>query len=89
MCDTYINFISNENVKGGLVQNPSLENSDLINQMPDGKVSNYAFKNYSNLIFKNVSKDWGIDYKGYSNGSTYADLDNFLFFILFKIFLIK
>ena len=72
----YINFISNENVKGGLVQNPSLENSDLINQMPDGKVSNYAFKNYSNLTFKNVSKDWGVDYRGYSNGSTYADLDN-------------
>ena len=31
----YINFISNENVKGGLVQNPSLENADLTNQMPD------------------------------------------------------
>ena len=72
----YINFLSNENLKGGLVQNPNLKNSELTNEMPDGKVANYAYKNNSNLSFKNVSKDWGLDYKGYSNGATYADLDN-------------
>ncbi len=72
----YINFLSNEKIISGLVQNPDLNNKDLLNEMPDGKVSNYAFKNLSDLEFKDVSKDWGLDYKGYSNGATYDDFDN-------------
>ena len=71
----YINFLSNEKINSGLVQNPDLNNKDLLNEMPDGKVSNYAFKNLSDLEFKNVSKDWGLDYEGYSNGATYDDFD--------------
>jgi len=72
----YINFLSNEKIKSGLVQNPDLNNKDLLNEMPDGKVANYAFKNLSKLEFKDVSKDWGLDYEGYSNGATYDDFDN-------------
>ena len=71
----YINFLSNEKINSGLVQNPDLNNKDLLNEMPDGKVSNYAFKNLSDLEFKDVSKDWGLDYEGYSNGATYDDFD--------------
>jgi len=72
----YINFISNEKLNYGLVQNPDLDNQDLLKEMPDGKVKNYAFKNLSNLNFKNVSKEWGLDFNGYSNGATYDDFDN-------------
>ena len=72
----YISFLSNEEISGGLVQNPNLKNSDLLKEMPDGKVSNYAFKNLSGLKFSDVSDYWGLDYEGYSNGATYDDFDN-------------
>ena len=44
--------------------------------MPDGKFSNFAFKNNGDYTFDNVSAEWGLNYNGYSNGSTYSDLDN-------------
>ncbi len=72
----YISFLSNEEISGGLVQNPGLKNIDLLKKMPDGKVSNYAFKNLSGFSFLDVSKDWGLDFEGYSNGATYDDFDN-------------
>lgn len=45
-------------------------------QIPQVKLSNYAFKNNGNLTFNNVSKDWGINTPTFSNGAAYADLDN-------------
>lgn len=47
-----------------------------IEQMPDGKLSDYLFEGSKNLLFKNRTKDWGIETAGYSNGAAYADLDN-------------
>ena len=72
----YISFLSNEEISGGLVQNPSLKNIDLLKEMPDGRVANYAFKNLSGFRFSDVSEEWGLDFEGYSNGATYDDFDN-------------
>ena len=72
----YINFISNNQISGDLDNKSKLSNLELIDQMPDGKVSNYIFRNNSNLNFIDESKNWGLDYQGYSNGATYSDLDN-------------
>ena len=72
----YISFLSNEEISGGLVQNPSLKNIDLLKEMPDGRVANYAFKNLSGFKFSDVSEEWGLDFEGYSNGATYDDFDN-------------
>ena len=72
----YISFLSNEEISGGLVQNPSLKNIDLMKEMPDGRVANYAFKNLSGFRFSDVSEEWGLDFEGYSNGATYDDFDN-------------
>jgi hypothetical protein len=44
--------------------------------VPSEKLSNFAFKNYGNYNFKNVSADWGLDNKSFSNGASYVDLDN-------------
>ena len=52
----YISFLSNEEISGGLVQNPSLKNIDLLKEMPDGRVANYAFKNLSGFRFSDVSE---------------------------------
>ncbi|MEO6453154.1 MAG: VCBS repeat-containing protein [Ginsengibacter sp.] len=48
----------------------------LIDEMPQIKISNYAYHNKGNLQFENVSKKWGLDQLSFSNGSVYADLDN-------------
>ena len=44
--------------------------------IPSEKIDNFVYKNNGDLTFKKVNKEWGIEFKGFSNGSTYADLDN-------------
>ncbi len=65
----YINFAYNEYAK-------SLSSLELTDKMPDGAVHNFAYKNNGGLEFDDVSGKWGLDQKGYSMGSSYADLDN-------------
>ncbi|QXP70794.1 VCBS repeat-containing protein [Polaribacter sp. R2A056_3_33] len=45
-------------------------------QIPSEKIDNFIFKNNGNLNFEKANKKWGIEYKGFSNGAVYADLDN-------------
>ncbi len=71
----YINFISNQAIQDSF---QTIESSDLniLNSMPDGKVSNFIFKNIDGIHFKDVSREWGVNTPSFSNGSAYADLDN-------------
>jgi hypothetical protein len=72
----YINFITNPEEKGGLVEKPDISNLHLAEQMPPGEVPNYFFKNSKDLTFENVSEAWGFSEATISNGAVYADLDN-------------
>lgn len=72
----YINFITNPELKDGLRNKADMSNLSLSEKMPPGDVSNFIFKNNRDLTFRDVSKEWGIDSKNFSNGSVYADLDN-------------
>jgi hypothetical protein len=45
-------------------------------QIPSEKIDNYALRNNGDLTFKRMNKEWGIEHKGFSNGSVYVDLDN-------------
>jgi len=45
-------------------------------QIPQVKISDYAFRNNHDLTFTNVSKEWGINTPTFSNGAAYVDLDN-------------
>jgi hypothetical protein len=49
---------------------------EILRQVPEVKISNYAYRNNGNLDFTNVSQDWGITTPSFSNGAVYADLDN-------------
>ncbi len=44
--------------------------------MPSERIDNYVFKNNKDLTFTKMNEEWGISFKGFSNGSVYADLDN-------------
>jgi enediyne biosynthesis protein E4 len=48
----------------------------ILGQIPQVKISNYAFKNKGDLQFEDVTKKWGLDIPSFSNGAVYADLDN-------------
>lgn len=43
---------------------------------PVSRLQNYTFLNNQNLGFENISSASGIDFQGFSNGASYADLDN-------------
>ncbi|MTH17662.1 VCBS repeat-containing protein [Flavobacterium sp. LC2016-01] len=45
-------------------------------EIPSEKIDNFMFQNKGNLNFEQVNEKWGIEYKGFSNGVAYADLDN-------------
>jgi hypothetical protein len=45
-------------------------------EIPSEKIDNFMFQNKGNLEFEQVNKEWGVEYKGFSNGVVYADLDN-------------
>ena len=49
---------------------------EVLKQIPEVKLHSYAFENNGDLTFGDVSKDWGLDEPGFSNGAVYADLDN-------------
>jgi hypothetical protein len=47
-----------------------------LSQIPQVKISNYAFRNNGNLSFSNATSDWGLTTPSFSNGAAWADLDN-------------
>lgn len=49
---------------------------EIIDQIPQIKVSNYAFKNKGGLHFENMAAQWGLGQASFSNGAVYVDLDN-------------
>lgn len=45
-------------------------------KMPSEKIKNFVYHNDADLTFTDMRDTWGIDHKGFSNGSVYVDLDN-------------
>ncbi len=50
--------------------------SQILGEIPEVKIHNYAFKNNADLTFSDVSAKWGLNTPTFSNGAAYADLDN-------------
>ena len=47
-----------------------------MSKAPSTPISNFLFRNKGNYDFEDVSKKWNADFKGFSNGVAYGDLDN-------------
>lgn len=47
----------------------------ILMQIPEVKLHNYAFRNNGDLTFSDVSHKWGMSVATFSNGSAYADFD--------------
>jgi hypothetical protein len=57
----------------------NLQPKDLLKksqEIPSEKIDNFMFQNKGNLNFEQANKKWGIEFKGFSNGVAYVDLDN-------------
>ncbi|HZH96178.1 MAG TPA: VCBS repeat-containing protein, partial [Flavisolibacter sp.] len=53
-----------------------VKKEELLEQIPQIKLANYAYRNSGALQFENVTAAWGFDKPSFSNGAAYADLDN-------------
>ena len=72
----YMNFIANEEIQKRIDAGMQTTDMPLIKEIPEKKVPNYFFKNNGDLTFTNVSSKWINPEPSFSNGCTYADLDN-------------
>jgi len=48
----------------------------ILMQVPEVKLHNYAYRNNADLTFSDVTEKWGLATPTFSNGAAYADLDN-------------
>ena len=72
----YVKFLTGGNRFSPTKDNSKLSDKDLYEKMPLHQNVSYIYKNNGNLTFSNMAGVWGINKPSYSNGSTYADLDN-------------
>ena len=72
----YVKFLTggNRSVPSGDIS--KLTDKDLYEKMPLYPNISYIYKNNGDLTFTNMAGQWGIDTRAFSNGATYADLDN-------------
>lgn len=71
----YISYIADDSVQLSL-QVFDKKDLQILTKMPEGKVSNFLFLNRSNYTFQDITHSAGLLRPSFSNGATYADLDN-------------
>jgi hypothetical protein len=69
-----LDFINYASLSAGNSQDEN--ETELINTLPTLKTPNYTGSGKGDFQLTNKTKIWGLDQPSYSNGSTYADLDN-------------
>ncbi len=72
----YVKFLTGGNRSLPPKDNSAFTDKELYEKMPLYPNISYIFKNNGDLTFSNMAKAWGINTRAFSNGSTYADLDN-------------
>ncbi len=58
------------------ISSSMITRAQLLDMIPEVKIPNFIFKNNGDLTFSDKSKEWGINLVSFTNGTSYADLDN-------------
>jgi enediyne biosynthesis protein E4 len=72
----YVRFLTKDKQFALSPDKGGVPDKELYEQMPLYPNVNYIFKNNKDLTFTNKAAAWGFNDRSFSNGSTYADLDN-------------
>lgn len=72
----FIDFFANEVVAQMALSGRKEDVEKVIEKMPSVPIANKAFKNNGGLKFSDEGSDWGFQKESFSNGASYADLDN-------------
>jgi hypothetical protein len=72
----FIDFFANNVVQRMVMTGKKEEIEEIIKKMPSVPIENKMFRNKGNLNFEDVGMKWGLLDKTFSNGASYADLDN-------------
>jgi hypothetical protein len=72
----YVKYLTGGNRYAPTRDNSAVPNRTLFEKMPLQPDINHLFRNNGDLTFTRMETAWGFDTPDYSNGSTYADLDN-------------
>lgn len=71
----YLRYISSEVVIKSVVSGDGVDYQKLIDIIPSQPISNVVYAGDEHMMFTDRTKEWGLEYPGYSNGMAYADLD--------------
>lgn len=74
--DFFLYTADSINQTGGVNKTRFPQFEDYVRLMPSHPSHNFLFQNTGSLQLREVSKAWGFDQPGFSNGAAYADLDN-------------
>lgn len=72
----FIDFFANEIVSQMALSGKKEEVEKVIDKMPSVPIPNKMFRNRGSLRFTDESLNWGFEKASFSNGASYADLDN-------------
>lgn len=72
----YLAYMANDEQVRMLMKKKEEVVKKLIDIMPSKAVPNFVYKNQGDFLFEEVSTKWGLDQPSFSNGNSYADLDN-------------
>jgi len=72
----YVKYLTGGSRYSPMRDNSAVPNSTLFEKMPLEPDINHIFRNNADLSFTSMGESWGFATPDYSNGSTYADLDN-------------
>jgi len=72
----YLAYMANDEQVRMLMRKKEEVIKKLIDIMPSKAVPNFVYRNKGNFLFEEVGEKWGLDQPSFSNGNSYADLDN-------------
>lgn len=72
----FIDFFADDIIQKMAMTGKKEQVDEVIKKMPSVPIQNLMFQNKGNLRFEDVSTQWGLTDKTFSNGAAYGDLDN-------------